>query len=260
MEPAGDIRAALIARTRRVPAVEGAPGDGNAVARQLDVALLSVGFKCSGELLAHLSRQHPAVARDAANTVLRAVRALVGDHVQHNSYFKEFPDKVPDTVEFWAKCVAKGLADPRSAGNVAQQLARGFVNLLDLPAYGRYQHTYEEMLAAHEPLIESAKDRVTLLGLGGPLQEESHALYLALAGSGAPLGEDDLRLLGALAELHVRDAQPERVDVRENRALINRARLAHGLPVDVDTPMDVLRLAFAMSGGDVTLTTVRKAS
>ena len=255
MEPVQDIRAALIARTRRVPVVSAEPGEAGAVARQLDVALLSVGFKCTPALLAHLSAVHPAVAYEAADAVLRAARELVGDHVRHNVYFKDFPAKVPDTVEFWSKCVAEALADPRTAGNVAQQLARGFLNLLDLPRYGRYQHTYEEMLAVHEPLIASAKDRVTLLDLGGSLAEESHAVYLALAGSPVPLSEGDLALLAALADLHVRDAQPETIDVRENRALVNAARLRAGLPVDVDAPTDVLRLAVALCGGDVTLTT-----
>jgi hypothetical protein len=255
MEPVEDIRVALIARTRRVPAVQAAAGDGGALARQLDVALMQIGFKCSHALVEHLSGLHPVAAREAADAVLRALRELVGDHVRHNAYFIDFPHRVPDTVEFWSKCVANALADPRAKGNVAEQLASGFLNLLDLPRYGRYQHTYEEMLAAHAPLVESARDRVNLIELGGPLHEESHALYLSLAGGRFPLSEGDLRLLATLAELHVHDPQPERIDVRENRALINRARLAHGLPLDVDTPLDVLRLAVALSGGDVSLTT-----
>ena len=132
------------------------------------------------------------------------------------------------------------------------------VNLLDLPSYGRYQHTYEELLAAHEALIGAASDRVTVLGLGRALPADSHALYLSLATSPIPLSQEDLALLGVLAELHVADAQPEEIPSRENRALVNRARLDHGLPLDVDTPVDVLRLACALSDGDVTLTTATK--
>ncbi len=248
-----ELRQALIAKTLRVPAVEGPAGDGAAVARQFDVALLSVGFKGSRELLEHLSGLHPAVAQEVGETALGAVRRLVGDHVRHNAYFIDFPANVPDTQAFWSECVADALADPRTAGNIATQLARRVVNLLDLPKYGRYQHSYEQLLAAHEPLIAAASDRVTVLGLGAPLAEDSHALYLSLATSAIPLSGEDLALLGVLAEFHVGDAQPEAIAVRESRAVVNRVRLEHGLALELDTPVDVLRLACALSDGDVSL-------
>src|SRR5262249_497007 len=162
----------------------------------------------------------PPVAQETGTAILRAVRELVGDHVRHNAYFIDFPENVPDTADFWSQCIAQALLDPRSAGNVAAQLASGWVNLLDVPTYARYQHPYEEMLAAHDELIASAKDRVTLLELGRSLSEESHALYLSLATSLVPLSESDLALLAGLAELHVADPQPDKIDVRENRAVI----------------------------------------
>ena len=255
MEFGGNLRQALIAKTLRVPALTGPAGDASAVARQLDVALLSVGFKCSRELLVHLAAQHPVVARQAGEVVVAAVRERVGDHVEHNSYFVRFPRDVPDTLDFWVRCIADALTDPRSASNVAGQLSTGVINLLDLPRYGRYQHTYEELLAAHDELVPALEDRLTLLHLGRSLVEESHALYVTLAGRGIPLSEPDLALLATLADLHVNDAQPDEIPVRENRAIVNRSRLRHGLTVDVDTPVDVLRLACALSDGDVSLRT-----
>ena len=248
-----ELRQAVIAKTLRVPAAEGPAGDGATVARQFDVALLSVGFKGSRELLEHLSGLHPATAHELAETALAAVRRLVGDHVRHNAYFIDFPANVPDTQAFWAECVADALMDPRTAGNVATQLARRVVNLLDLPKYGRYQHSYEALLAAHEPLIAAASDRLTVLGLGAPLPEDSHALYLSLAMSPIPLSAEDLGLLGALAAFHVGDSQPEAIAVRESRAVVNGVRFEHGLPLELDTPVDVLRLACALSDGDVSL-------
>ncbi|MGK5632647.1 hypothetical protein, partial [Streptomyces sp. URMC 123] len=188
----------------------------------------------------------------AART-LDTVREMVGDHVRHNVYFIDFPANVPDTADFWARCVAQALADDASRDGTLAQLRTGGVDLLTLPAYGTYQHTYEEMLAAQDELIASAGDRVTVLHAGGAPDGEVTALYLALAGSTTPLGEEHLRDLRALAEHCVDGPQPEAIPVRENRAVVNLARLHASRGLLLDTVTDVLRLACALSGGDVAL-------
>ncbi|WP_433171667.1 TerD family protein [Actinoallomurus sp. CA-150999] len=249
----------IIQKTLRVPMTAGPEGDGGTVARQLDAALLSVGFKASGELLVHLSRVDAGVAMDTGVRILAAVRALVGDHVQHNVYFRDFPANVPDTVDFWLECLRDAVVRTRPADEqpdddeLRTMVATGRVDLLRLAKYGRYQHTYEEMLAAHDELIPSLKDRLTVLHLGRSLAEEAQELFLALAGSPIPLGDADLELLGELAAACVDGAQPETIPSRESLAVVNRAWLAAGRPVRVDTVTDVLRLACAMSDGDVSL-------
>ncbi|WP_112269177.1 TerD family protein [Lentzea terrae] len=221
------MRTTIIKKTLRVPLSDGAAGDGGTTARQLDAALLKVGFKASRELLEHVSNLADAV--EYAHDVVRAVKELVGAQAQHNPYFKDFPHNVPDTVEFWLEC------------------------LFDLTEYGRVQHSYEEMLKAHDELIPSLKDRVTVLHLGGTLDEEISRLYLELAASPIPLGEDDRALLGELATQRL-DLAPETIPTRENRAILNAARLVAQRPlIEIDTVTDVLRLAAEASGGDVTL-------
>ncbi|WP_200302035.1 TerD family protein [Streptomyces adelaidensis] len=243
----------VIRHTHRLPVLKGSSGEGAAVARQFDAALMDVGFKLSAELLERLSGLSAAAVLHTARRTLPTVREMVGDHVRHNSYFIDFPANVPDTEEFWTRCVAKALGEEKSRENVVTQLANGVLDLLSLPTYGRYQHTYEEMLAAQDELIASAGDRVTVLHLGRDLDDELTALYLALAGSRTPLGEDDLRDLKALAERCALGPQPEAIPVRENRAVVNEARLGVGADLLLDTVTDVLRLACALSGGDVTL-------
>ena len=49
----------IIQKTLRVPASAGAAGDGTAVARQLDAALLDVGFTASRGLLDHIGGLAP---------------------------------------------------------------------------------------------------------------------------------------------------------------------------------------------------------
>ncbi|WP_422752138.1 hypothetical protein [Micromonospora sp. WMMD708] len=247
----------IIQKTLRVPAGTAAAGDGTTVARQLDAALLGVGFSASRALLEHVGGLAPGPALDLAATVVSAVRELVGDHVQHNAYFIGFPHDVPDTVEFWVDRLRAAVLAGGGTATDAQlrdAAVAGAVNLLDLPAYGTYQHTYAELLAAHDTLIAAAGDRVTLLHLGDTPEVEAARLYLALAGSPTPHGEADLAILSELAVACADGAQPAEIPVRENRAVLNGIRLVLGRPlVGVDTTTDVLRLACQVSGGDVSL-------
>ncbi len=243
----------VITRTLRVPLAVTPAGDGAGPARQLDAVLMSAGFKLARPLMERLSAMPAGEVLDAGVRVLAVVRRLVGDHIRHNAYFKEFPSNVPDTMEFWVQSLREALLDP--AAMVAQAGANSaeFGSLLSLPSYGSYQHSYEAMLAAHDELIPGARDRVTVLHLGSTLDEEAQALYLSLAASTVPLAEEDLASLQVLAEYCAEGAQPEVIAVRENRAVINAVRLEHGRPLLADTVTDILRVAVAVSGGDVTL-------
>ncbi|MGV9246084.1 hypothetical protein [Streptomyces sp. NPDC003710] len=246
----------VVRHTHRLPTPTrptGPMGKGDVAARQFDAALMSVGFKLSADLLEHLSALSENTVVDIAVRTLGTVREMVGDHVRHNVYFIDFPANVPDTFDFWMGCIADALADDTSRDRTKAQLDSGVVDLLTLPSYGNYRHTYAEMLAAHDELIAAAGDRMTVLWRGGDLADEITALYLALAGSPTPLddaGLDDLRML---AEHCVRGPQPGAIPVRETRAVVNQARLKVGADLLLDTVTDVLRLACALSGGDVTL-------
>ncbi|MFD4244235.1 TerD family protein [Streptomyces sp. NPDC058525] len=243
----------VIRHTHRIPAPAGPVGEGAVAAQQFDAALMSAGFKLSAELLAHLSGLCEGAVVETAVRTLGTVREMAGDHVRHNVYFIDFPANVPDTFGFWMSCIADALADEETRASTLDQLSTGLVNLLTLPSYGNYRHTYAEMLAHHDELIAAAGDRMTVLHLGGALDDEIGALYLALAGSTTPLGEDGLRDLRDLAGHCADGPQPAEIPVRENRAVVNQARLMAGAGLLLDTVTDVLRLACALVGGDVTL-------
>ncbi|MFB7583030.1 hypothetical protein ACFWR4_22135 [Streptomyces hydrogenans] len=243
----------LVRHTLRLPVPPGPAGDGSAVALRFDAALRTAGFALSSPLLRELSGRSPETVVELARWALEAVRERVGDHVRHNTYFLDFPANVPDTGEFWLWSVLKGLEDPAARESVEAQLSAGVLNLLTLPGYGRYPHSYEELLSAHEELVPAAGDRLTVLHLGGPVGEELGALYGALAGSVTPLGDEHLADLAVLAEHCADGPQPAEIPVREIRAVVNRARLRAGAAPLLDTVTDVLRLACALADGDVTL-------
>ncbi|MFD3721808.1 hypothetical protein [Streptomyces sp. NPDC058674] len=243
----------LLRHTHRIPCPTGPAGQGAVAAQQFDAALMSVGFKLSAELLAHLSGLREDAVIETAVRTLGTVREMVGDHVRHNVYFIDFPANVPDTLDFWTRCIADALADDTTRESTMEQLSTGVVNLLTLPSYGNPRHTYAQMLAHHDELIAAAGDRMTVLHPGGALDGELTALYLALAAATTPLGEDGLRDLRDLAGHCADGPQPEEIPVRENRAVVNQARLTAGAGLLLDTVTDVLRLACALAGGDVTL-------
>ncbi|MFD0537001.1 hypothetical protein ACFQY7_27995 [Actinomadura luteofluorescens] len=222
------LEALVVRHTHCIPAPSGPSGEGASVARQFDAALMSAGFKLSGDVLRALSGLADQTVRSVAVRTLATVRELAGDHVQHNTYFRDFPRNVPDTLDFWLGLLHETLQDAKLAPAARESRRGGVLDLLALKGYGRYQHTYEEMLAAQDELVAAAGDRVTVLHLGRALAEEAAELYLRLAESTTPLGEEDLETLGKLAAHHTGGPHPERIPVRENRAVINRVRLTLG--------------------------------
>lgn len=255
MNKQSSLTEAIIKRTYVVPVSRSKNEKANSevIAGQLDAALMKNGFKADKGLLEYVRQLSSTDATEVGEEIINAVQKLVGNHVQHNTYFKEFPKNVPDTQDFWLECLRDALLNPETAEKVSSQVYAGFVNLLDLPRYGKYLHTYEEMIAAHEEFVPLLKRKFKVLRLGGTLQEESLKLYFSLAESKVPASGDDLDLLLRLAEVHVNDEQPEKIPVRENRAVINVARLQAGQVPLADTVTDVLRLAVKLSGGDISL-------
>lgn len=249
-----DLFNALVKRTLTVPAIlpVESHGDSSIIARQLDTALMSVGFKASKELLTYITNANTVDAKQYCADIIQAFKELKGDNVKHNVYFIDFPKNVPDTLTFWTDCIIDAL-NSNQALLVAAQLEFGCVNLLDLPKYGKYLHSYEEMLGHHDTFVDGV-DKV-IIHLGKSLSESANDVFKSFCGSNVPLKETDRDLLVFLAEIcdDVVD-----IPVRENKAIVNAARFRVGKPVVANTATDFLRLAVALSDGDVTLETNSK--
>jgi len=244
----------IIKRSLRIPTSSTPVNrDDHTLVRQLDSALMSTGFKLSKRTIEYFNTLSYKDVKTYSVDILAVVKELVGDHVKHNAYFIDFPNNVPSTVDFWAACIADALKNEDIAENISYQLAIGSVNLLDLPKYGKYLHSYEDMVANHDQFITSMKDRVTVLHLGKTIQREAESLYHSLAECTIPLNDEDRELLQHLAKLHLLHPQPSAIPIRENKAIINAVRLTEGFQLLVDTPTDILRLAYLLSDGDVTL-------
>lgn len=253
----------VIRRRHRIPFPVTEAGDSATLALQLDAVLMSVGWKMSAAALARFALLPMDFSMDIAVAVIGAVRKETGAHSVHNVYFRDFPRNVPATQEFWARQFAQAVAVGTAHEAVIEHpfAPELFVmNLLKLPGYGTYQHTFEEMAARHEALIEGKGDRLTLLHEGVTLNGELSMLFSELALSEVPLPAEDLDLLRELAASetdwsNLTAVVLPAIKIRENKAIVNAARIRQGLPVAADTPTDILRLAAELSGGDVTLAT-----
>lgn len=245
----------IIKRTLRVPVnyFNDDDGDSTPIVTSLDSLLISNGFKLSPQLAAAMSSMDKNSCTNLSRNILDAIKELIGAHVKHNVYFKKFPANVPNTDEFWCECILDALCNRESAEEIMVQLSEEYVNLLDLPKYGKYLHSYEDMVAVHEVFISHVNRKIKVLQIGGNYDEELTRLYHSLAGSSIPLSESDRNLLSQLSEMCIESEQPKSIPMRENRALINTARIKANAPIIVDTVTDVLRLACHLSDGDVTL-------
>ena len=77
-----ELESPVITGIHRVPSWDGPAGDGGVAARQFGAALMPAGFRCSGDLLAHLSGLDAGVVIDVAVRVLCTVRQIVVVHVR----------------------------------------------------------------------------------------------------------------------------------------------------------------------------------
>jgi hypothetical protein len=247
----------IVKRTYRVSITSDSKGNSSTLALQLDTALMSSGFKLSKELLEYLSGLDSISVQLVAKELIETIKELIGDNVKHNAYFKDFPNNIPDTLEFWMECLRDGLQNQNSKDTIIEDLLFGYVNLLNLPKYGKYLHSYEDMLKVHDKFIPLLSDRITILHLGKTLEEEVHTLYISLASSNIPLNDSDKLLLAKLAELCI-DKEQSKIPIKENLSIINKVRISYDKTIVCETITDVLRTAVALSDGDITLTTSTK--
>lgn len=229
----------LIKKNLTFPALFTSKGDNKILARKLDATLMQAGFKLSHELLVYVSKLDFNDGANLASILIESAKELVGDHVKHNVYFIEFPKNVPDTVEFWTGLLIKYYQETGQLTN----------NLLDFPEYGNYQHSYEDMVKLHAKL-KLSHPKYKVIHLGKTLEEELKNLYVTLASSRIPLNEEDRKLLETLFKDYAVGCP---IPVRENLAIINGLRLRTDQQIQVNTLVDVLRLAVFLSDGDVTL-------
>lgn len=226
---------------RRRTKVHVPAGTGGATRAQVASAIKEVAaFRCvlSEPLIEQIGMLSPAELKHWLREIIRVLRRRNGAHVHHRPFYPDFPDQVLEASE--AELYLNAVIHyhtlqrlPRSEQVRPAMLEDNFIHWVIEPG------TVSEFEALLEPLVSSRTS----------LSEEEAADVIWFIQT---YKNDVFRLL------------PETIPFREIRALVGGALILHigdnarveaFLEQNVETATDVLRVAVALHGGDVSLST-----
>ncbi|MEU9132060.1 MXAN_6230/SCO0854 family RING domain-containing protein [Kitasatospora sp. NPDC048540] len=257
----------------------------------LDADLVQRGYLLTAQLRSTLGRLTPTVLAQTGGALLAAIDRLLGADRRHLTLFHRFPDAVPGHAHLLYSRTMRAflLNQPRQpcahCGRTGAEAGIGaLAPCAHLLCTGCHRGLTAEGRGGQCPLCGTPLEDGTYLGedtrtgrmaaedFGGeqtlrPLRlaegdtltvatVELHRL-LARRTPLTPQDREDLETLLALAPADLPDRLPERIPVRETKAVVLAALLrrdpASALPVlaeRIDTATDVLRLLWARSGAE----------
>lgn len=229
---------AIFLRRRRKLMV--APGAGGATVEQLATVqkeIAALGFVLSDSLLLRLRGLSPQQLATFLRELLRDLRPLVGGHREYEPLFPGFPGQTMRMGE----------------AELYLEAARHYVTL-------RRAEPEHNNGTSHAPLLEGRAPEPVELGS----KHEFEVICTQLAGSHSPLSDDDKADLEWFVRQYRGDVLrllPPRIPFRENLALVAALLIENASSAEAEALMraqatsatDVLRLAVALSGGDVSL-------
>ncbi|MFF5207231.1 MXAN_6230/SCO0854 family RING domain-containing protein [Streptosporangium sp. NPDC000396] len=258
-----------------------APGAADGL-RALEADLLRLGYLPSASLRHRLAELTGAELANVGRHLLQALLAELGGHVDHVPLFRRFPVSVPaDTFEFYVRrvftlllqepeqpCVLCGkVGTVHAVSPCAHLVCRACWDGSDFSACP----TCHRRIDLDDPFLRPIPDlptetetedgprpkRVTLLSLCDDPAEGARDLLRTLLARQTPLRPEDRVAVSALVEdfwPRSADWLPERIPVRETRALVLAAAVPRGahelLDRHADSATDVLRLLYALMDGD----------
>ncbi|MCU0494137.1 MAG: TerD family protein [Chloroflexaceae bacterium] len=216
------------------------PGDGGAPPQYLASLLKNIerlGFTASATLITHLRTCSVEQLAQLGDVLIPALRELVGAHVAYRPMYPNFPAQVmeADRAELYINAILHYLTHGR-------------------PLYEKKQR---------KPLLERTDLRVIDCGDDADFRLICTTL-LAAKSATSPADRADLAWFFQTYGDDAMTLIPQEVPLREHVALLAALLLRHTtrgpalLPRYVKTATDVLRLAVALSDGDVSLATATK--
>ncbi len=193
----------------------------------------SIGYTCSQSLVDALANQSTDDLVKFHKKALTILKRLRGEHVKHKPMYNNFPQEVMDMEEseLYLNAIFHYIGD--------------MVGLRIMPVSEQQERF---------PLIDNFN--LTVLDLG--TEEDFKQLMVSLMASKTSLSETDKEDIKYFVSKY--DLVPEKLPFKENLAFIAPVLFdKNQLPIEwFSTARDVLRLAAAFCGGDVSLATKTK--
>lgn len=210
-----------------------------AVIATFNLNLQDLGYTLAPYAVNVLLERDSAVNLKLFKDTITTLKALRGANVTHRPMYPNFPQQVMEAsdAELYLNAIVHYMSSWVSD-------VSGDVNFVWMPKYRKAQR---------EPLEEKVK--LTILGVGN--EGRLRAISTAIASSNTSLSETDKTDLKTLMNANV-FVLPEVIPQKENLAIVGAYVIAEtsAFPTiahHFKTATDVLRLAVALSGGDVSL-------
>lgn len=229
--------------------------------------LMSLGFVCSQELTGALAGIGDEALGALYKQVVPVLKRMTGDHRQHRPFYPNFPKQVMEAGEaelylnalthyFMAAVRDRAQGRPRLFGGPLMEGAARTpapVEMLNVPLQWLPEYTKED----REPLPD---EEVSLKVIDLGSESDFFHMFTRLAGSNGSLSESDRAIVQWFVD-NRRDMiplfLPAAIPQKEILAFLVGALLKYEVPAYLTpylrTATDVLRVAVAMSGGDVSL-------
>lgn len=237
--------------------------------KAIGVNIASLGYMMSAELSKTLQTLSVDELTRYNNFLVESLSAMVGANVKYRPLFRNFPKDVPDTFDYWIDRVIGYFDSELGLTENAKLLSCGHLidtEKWDMSNFGacpicQFQISDSELLPAKER--EKFKGKIKLKTIDLDSENEVFVIFRGLVSSRTSISEQDKKDITTLFEIYgakLENELPEEIPHKEVLAFVCPLVLKHfggfeSLSGKVKTAVDVLRVATAMSNGDVSLAT-----
>lgn len=232
--------------------------------KALNINLMSLGHAMSPALFHSVKRLSYSEVIKFAEQTITDVRQMIGAHVAYKPLFRNFPNDIPDTNEYFCARIEGWLKGMFHRTKNGKQLSCGCMidpAVFDLSNFGacpicQCQVSDSELLEAQNRPASTEIYKINFLDIG--TQDDAASIFKNLLSSKTSISDTDKGDLKILVK-HFGEKSPEFItEIPHKEILAHTAKLflEAGLPTDcfkIKTMTDVLRVATALSDGDVSL-------
>ena len=264
----------LLRRRLKLSLTPGKESNPNHV-KAIAINIAAMGFVLSKELIAVMETLPVNTLTALNNALSTELSHLVGAHVKYRPLFRNFPKDVPDTFEYYIDRVVGHLESWFDITDNAKLLSCGHLintEKWDMSNLGacpicQFQLNDAELEPAKERKPLNAKKerlKVRTITLGG--QDEVFEIFKSLLSSNtsiSPQDKEDIAIIFESGKEKVPYFFPESIPHKEVLSFVAGQVLQHLDSFEimegrVKNVTDVLRIAVALSNGDVSLATATK--